>query len=184
MTTQIRAPAKQRGVTLIVGLIMMVLITVMVTTAFTLSKTNLKSVGNMQFRNEAIAAGNKAIEQVVGSWSMTTAPVADQINVDIDNDGSTDYVVDIAVPVCVSAMATTLLGDESSGSECEPLPDATVFCPPPTSTSIFTVVWDIDATVTGVSGGAKVRVRQGMSKSLSQAECNTACPPASGSPCV
>ena len=48
----------QRGITLFVGLIMLVLITLMVTSAFTLSTSNLKSVGNMQARDEAIAAAD------------------------------------------------------------------------------------------------------------------------------
>ena len=81
--------AAQRGATLVVGLIMLVLITVMVTSAFTLSSSNLKSVGNMQARDEAIAAGNRAIEQISAS-PFTDDPVAEEINVDIDTDGAPD----------------------------------------------------------------------------------------------
>ena len=64
---RIALPRAQRGVTLIIGLIMLVLITLMVTTAFMLSNTNLKAVGNMQFRDEAIAAANVATEDVLSS---------------------------------------------------------------------------------------------------------------------
>jgi Tfp pilus assembly protein PilX len=60
---QMTTPQKQRGVTLVIGLIMLVLITLMVISAFMLSNTNLKAVGNMQFRDEAIAAANVAIER-------------------------------------------------------------------------------------------------------------------------
>ena len=55
----------QRGVTLVVSLIVMILITMMVLAFLALSNSNFKSVGNMQFRNEATAAANKAIEQVI-----------------------------------------------------------------------------------------------------------------------
>ena len=56
-------PHAQHGATLVVGLIMLVLITLMVTSAFMLSSINLKSVGNMQFRDEAVAAANKNITE-------------------------------------------------------------------------------------------------------------------------
>src|SRR2546428_759824 len=85
----------QRGATLVVGLIMLLLITLMVSSAFMLSTTNLKSVGNMQFKDESIAAANKAIEQVLSSPFTTNPNALDNttINADINNDGITDYVV-------------------------------------------------------------------------------------------
>ena len=92
----------QRGAALLVGLIMLVLITLIVTSAFTLSTTDLKSVGNMQAKDEAIAAANQSIEQVLSS-PFTTSPAAEDINVDINNDGITDYTVHIATPTCVRA---------------------------------------------------------------------------------
>ncbi|HEX7971112.1 MAG TPA: hypothetical protein VF501_02685, partial [Thiobacillus sp.] len=92
----------QRGATLVVGLIMLVLITLMVTAAFMISTGNLRAVGNMQYRNEAIAAGNRAVEQVLSS-PFTNAPAAEQIFVDINNDGVPDYRADIATPTCIRA---------------------------------------------------------------------------------
>lgn len=44
---------------------MLVAITLLMVSAFTLSGGNLKVVGNMQYRNEAIAAANIAIEQTI-----------------------------------------------------------------------------------------------------------------------
>ena len=86
---RIKAPRSQSGATLIVGLIMLVLITVIVLSAFTFSSSNLKSVGNMQIREEALAAANLATEQVIAS-PFTDAPTAQEIvdaifvNVNID----------------------------------------------------------------------------------------------------
>lgn len=159
----------QRGATLVVGLIMLVLITLMVTTAFTLSTTNLKSVGNMQFRNEAIAAGNIAIERVLSS-PFTTAPSAEQILVDINNDGTNDYAVSIATPVCVrgSVAAPPVLSSVTLGSLM--------------STSYaWNTVWDIDATVTPTSdnpgaSGASAHVHSGVRVLLSQAQKDAVCP--------
>lgn len=182
MTHPFPSRAAQRGAVLIVGLIVLILITLMVTTAFKLSTTNLKSVGNMQSRNEAIAAANKALEQVIGSWDFATPSSVDHISVDIDNNGTTDYVVEIAAPVCVRAVASA--GGVDRGSECMPLGDGTYQCTSTDPERVFNVVWDIDATATGSSSGTRLKVRQGISRSLSQSQCDAACPPAPGTPCV
>lgn len=158
----------QRGVTLVVGMIMLVLITLMVTTAFTLSTTNLKSVGNMQFRNEAIAAGNSAIEMVLGS-PFTTAPAGQEILVDINNDGANDYTVSIATPVCVRAAVAA------------PPVLSSVTLPTMSTSYTWNTVWDIGATVTPTSGnpgasGTSVQVHAGTRVLLSQAQKNAVCP--------
>lgn len=159
----------QSGATLVVGLIMLVLITLMVTTAFTLSTTNLKSVGNMQFRNEAISAGNIAIERVLGS-PFATAPSAEQILVDINNDGANDYAVSIATPVCVR------------GSVAAPPVSSSVTLGTSMSTaSTWNTIWDIDATVTPTSdnpgaSGASAHVHSGVRVLLSQAQKDAVCP--------
>lgn len=97
-----RPPARQQGAALVVGMIMLVLITLMLITALNLGTTNFRAMSNMQFRNEALAAANLAIEQVM-STPFTAAPAAEAINVDIDNDADTDYVVNVAVPQCIYA---------------------------------------------------------------------------------
>ena len=162
-------PHAQRGATLVVGLIMLVLITLMVTSAFMLSSINLKSVGNMQFRDEAVAAANKAIEQVLGS-PFTAAPTEEEINVDIDNDGNIDYVVAIDTPTCIRA-------SQVGGSAVLPGTGSSVTLGlPPSAPPSFNTVWDIDATVTSVGTEAFVRVRQGVRVLLSQVQKNSVCP--------
>lgn len=166
---RIAQPHAQRGVTLVVGLIMLVLITLVVTSAFMLSSTNLKSVGNMQFRDEALAAANKAIEQALAS-PFTDAPSSSQIDVDIDNDGANDYVVDIEAPTCVrSAEVASAVSTPGSGSSI-----TLSFAPAPPPN--FNTVWDFDATVTDAGSGASIRVRQGVRKLLTQAQKNAVCP--------
>jgi PilX N-terminal len=170
----------QRGATLVVGLILLVLITLMVTAAIKSSTSNLKSVANMQSRNEAIAAANKAIEQTIGSWTFDTPASSDQISVDIDNNGTTDYVVDIAAPVCVRA--TPIATPEKPLGECHYDLGANPICddaPIP----LFNVIWDIDATATG-SSGTRVRVRQGVSLTIPKNKCDAACPAAAGAACA
>lgn len=147
----------QNGVTLVIGLIMLVLITLVITTAFSLSTTNLRSVGNMQVREEAIAAANMAIEMEVGSpFTNTLLAVVDRA-IDIDNDGTADYSVDIAAPVCMRASQAI---KESLSSVT--LPSSM------SSTLFWNTIWDFDATVTDEKSGASVQVRQGVRVLISQ----------------
>ena len=153
----------QRGVTLVIGLIMLVLLTLMVTTAFTLSNTNLKSVGNMQSRDEAIAAANKAIEQVLSS-PFTAAPTAEEINVDINNDNTTDYVVSIATPVCIRASIET---SATTSSITLGTGMSTV--------NSWNTIWDIEATVNDAKSGARTTVSAGTRVLLTQTQKDAVC---------
>ena len=158
----------QRGATLVVGLIMLVLITLLVTSAFTVSTSGLKSMGNMQVRDEAIAAGNKAIEQVVSS-PFTAAPAGETINVDLNNDGTTDYVVTFNTPTCVSASTIAATGVAPSSISL-----GSTFNP--TTSNLYETVWDLDANVTDPNGsGASVRMHQGVRVLLTQTQYSAVC---------
>jgi hypothetical protein len=164
---------RQRGVTLIVGLIMLILITLMVTTAFTLNTSNLKSVGNMQFRNESIAAANKAIEQSIGTdfpFGFLTVPNAQTITYDINNDGTTDYTIALAKPVCKEAtqLALGAIAGSCSGARGGSLAG----CPK----GNWNTVWDLDAIVKDAISGAEVRVRQGIRIEVTDSQHTAVCP--------
>ena len=162
------SPGSQNGATLIVGLIMLVLITLLVTSAFTLSTSGLKSVGNMQSRDEAIAAGNKAIEQVVSS-PFTASPAGDTIIIDLNNDGITDYVVTLNKPICVSVA-------EIPGTTVAPSSISLGSAFSTSTSNLFETVWDLDASVTDPNGsGATVRVHQGVRVLLSQTQVTAVC---------
>ncbi len=166
-------PRSQRGATLVVGLIMLVLITLMVTTAFMLSGTNLRSVGNMQFRNEAVAAANAAIEEVLSSLltgGSLISPPSQDISVDINNDDKPDYLVAINTPTCVRV-------SEVGGGGSPPGSGSSVTLGlPPGAPPAFNSLWDIDANVTDADTGASVRIRQGVRVVLTQVQKDAVCP--------
>ena len=90
-----RSPTRgvERGAALVVSLIMLVLITLMVIAALNLGTANFRAVSNTQFREQAIAAANVAIQDRVSS-SFDAAPADDHIpTVDLNNDGVADYTV-------------------------------------------------------------------------------------------
>ena len=156
----------QRGATLIVGLIMLVLLTLVVTSAFMLSTGNLRAVGNMQFRNEAIAAANMAIEQVLGSpFTNNPAAAAEPINVDMDNDGEIDYVVSIAEPVCIRATVAS-----------PSAPSSLSLGAAMSTASSWNTIWDVVADVNDATTGAAVQIRQGVRVLLTQSQKNAVCP--------
>ena len=160
--------SRQQGSALIMTLIMLVLMTVLVLSTFTLASTNLKSVANTQFHDEAIAAANAAIEQVISS-PFTNAPAPESINVDINNDGVTDYTVQFTKPACVSA-------SNVSGSSTPPsslsLPSAFNAA----GATFYDTVWDLDAQVTDLASGASAHVHQGVRVLLDQTQYTTVCP--------
>ncbi len=158
----------ERGAALVVSLIMLVLITLVVITALNIGSANFRAVSNTQFRDEAVAAAEVAIQQVITS-NFTLAPAAVSIDVDLDNDEAEvpDYVVDVEPPECIFAS----VADETDPSGEELDPSLTV-------ASTWNTVWELDATVApGSSAGeAAVRVRSGVRVLLSQAEKDTVCP--------
>ena len=151
----------QRGATLLVAMVMLVLLTLMVSSAFTLSTTNLKAVNNMQMREEAMAAANSAIELVISS-AFTTTPAAQDINIDLNNNGSTDYTVNVAVPQCVSY---TLAESASESSVTLGV----------MSDKTWDTLWDITATVNDAASGTNLTMRQGVLVRLNDAQKTNLC---------
>jgi len=156
----------QRGaITIFICMMMLLFITLMVTTAFSISKVNLQSVGNVQVRDEAISAAQTVIEQVVGSPFTDDPPAAVLVDfpVDMNGDGVDDYLVNLVEPACVRA---TRANSATASS---------VTLPGMTSTDAWNTVWELDATATETASGASVRVRQGVRKLLSEAEKDLVC---------
>lgn len=156
----------QQGTALVISLIMLALITLLVISAMNLASSGFRSVSNTQFRDEAIASANFAIQQVIGS-NFTVEPTAEDVEVDLDNDGTVDYLVNVAEPTCIFAEVAAS-ADPSSLA----LPVAM------TVASTWNTVWDIDASVApeNNAAGAAVRVRAGVRVLLTQAQRDTVCP--------
>ena len=158
---------RQRGATLVISLIMLTLITTLVTSAFTLSVTDVQSVNNRQLRDEAVAATNKAIEQLLSS-PFTNAPTGEAIDVDINNDGKMDYTVNFAAPQCVSA-------NELAGTSLPPSSLSLGSAFAVATSSYYQTVWDLDGNVLDIASGNSVRVRQGVRVLLTKAQFDAVC---------
>ncbi|TAN13148.1 MAG: pilus assembly protein [Burkholderiaceae bacterium] len=92
----------QRGATLIVTMIFLIILMLVVASAIKVTNVNTRVVGNMQTQSEAFAAAQQAIEQVI-SYDFTKLPQASTTTVDINNSGKagSTYNVSVAQPVCL-----------------------------------------------------------------------------------
>jgi Tfp pilus assembly protein PilX len=155
----------ERGAALVVSLIMLVLVTLLVITALNLGSSNFRAVSNTQFRDEAIAAADLAVQQVISS-DFTTVPTEEQVNVDLDDDGTVDYVVEVAEPQCIFAS----IAEETDPNGFRMPVQAGV-------ASTWNTVWEIDASVAPANNTseAAVRIRSGVRVLLDQNQVSDVC---------
>ena len=104
----------QRGTTLLIGLIMLVLLTLIGVSSINSSTSNLKVVGNMQYQQEVLGAAQASINKVLSKGSYfsdpSTAPTSD--TVDVTGDGAADYTVALTPP-CIVATKDILVSELS-----------------------------------------------------------------------
>ncbi|HEY6095964.1 MAG TPA: pilus assembly PilX N-terminal domain-containing protein [Gallionellaceae bacterium] len=92
---------RQHGATLITALVMLIVLTLLVISAIRSSSTNLRIAGNMQIKEEAIAAAQQATELVISNnFSGNPAAAASSVGVDINKDGVVDYTANVQTPLC------------------------------------------------------------------------------------
>jgi len=152
---QLRNIRHQRGATLIIGLIMLVLITLMMVSAFLMSSTNLKSVGNMQSREEATAAANFAIEKVI-ELDFDTIPSTQTIPVGFGQNLNTPrYQVAVNVLGCKRFSPAPLDEKDLSGVTSGV-----------SNPNEFDTVWELEAVVSDPGTGTRITVVQGVRKRL------------------
>ncbi len=171
-----RITKDQRGATLLISLVMLVMLTLFAISAIKLSSTNLQIVGNMQSRMEAEAAGKQAIEQVMSSAANFLSPPALGIDVDIDinNDATVDYTPHVDKPSCFSTKALTnadlippppamiTLADQKCISSTQDPATGVFIANASTAQSwCYDQKWELKATVTDSRTGAEVKQHQG-----------------------
>lgn len=179
----------QRGATLVVAMIFLVLMSLFAISAFTNSSTNLRVVGNMQARQEAITSAQIAVEKTISSTTFSTSPdavAANAVEVDIDRNGTNDYTVrmtpkpkcfrakpiktvelDASLPsdlVCMKSGVVTTGGLDAPGGAAA---SGNSLC----SNS----EWNIRAEVQDARTGTKVAVNQGVALRILETDAMNAC---------
>lgn len=180
----------QRGVTLIVALIMLVALAMLGIWAANSSTTNLRSVGNTQARDEALAAAVAAVEQTISTPLFTKEPAAvaaSPIPVDVDGDGNSDYTANLSPPPNCYRLRTLksleLEPDSAAdrvclGSSASPTSGIEVVgAAPPTGDSLCADGdLNVRAEVIDPRSSAKVAVNQGISVRILTTDATAICP--------
>lgn len=171
----------QRGVALIVSLIMLVAITLIAVSAANLVQSNLKVVQNMESRDMVRWAAYAALEEAISSRRFTDSSVAlfdDSCGdgsskcYDLNGDEVDDVTVTVAAPSCVIVEPIENAELDVFGSAA----DASCFLPPAIYSMCANSVWELEATATDALTGAEIVVRQGVGILTSLNRINTACP--------
>ncbi len=187
MTCNIRS---QRGATLMIALIMLVLLTMFALSALNSGTISLKITGNMQARNEALNTAQQSIETVLSSPLFISNPAnavlnpcgaANTICTDINGDGTPDYTTRLTPqPACVSVrpikvVELTLTNTEDLGCAAGQTQQFGVAGSVSGDSLCANTIWEITAVTTGNDTGAKVTVTQGIGARVSVDDTAGAC---------
>jgi hypothetical protein len=166
----------QRGIALLVVMIFLILMSLFAANTFRTAANNIRVVGNMQTKQEGLAAAQSAIEFVLSSETFTTAPELvsqSPVDVDMDGDGTLDYVVRISPqPNCyrVSTIPNCGVGSTNSNSlsgvVIEGQSDAGS-----SANACYLREWNVRALVSDPRTGMSVAINQGIAVPSSNNTC-------------
>jgi Tfp pilus assembly protein PilV len=172
-----RGPARrQQGLTLFVAMIILVMITLLVVSAFRVSNTNLKIVASMQGRQEATASAQAAVEQVLSSSFFTENPdivAQTPIDVDINGDSTIDYTVTMSKPACLRTAPVmvssppTKIELDCQGSSRYPGTTTPTWC--------SNTIWEVAGTTKDRITQAETTVRQGVGMMVEITNARSSC---------
>lgn len=174
---------RQQGLTLLVSMIMLIVLTLLVVSAIRFGNVNLRIANNTQAKAEATAAANVALEQVLDT--AKAAANLDQVNVGgksytVKTGGAT-YTVNTSKPTCNLTRPVTnaeLNPNDAADQKCFESQDqdkaitannSTTTAPSACNSQLWSVQADVDDGFTG----ARVTSVQGFSVRVSaQTTCN------------
>lgn len=163
----------QRGVVLIVVLIMLGVFSVIVMSMLGGSNINFKIAGNHQFRFEAKSAAQASIEAYISNPANFTIPLPEIdaiFSFDLDGNGTNDLSATVAPPVCLRSMPVKLAaldasdpGDDSCWKSGQSM-ESGVFGDSITNgnSDCAEISWDVKASVKDTSTDAAVVMHQGI----------------------
>lgn len=149
--------SRQRGVAMVIGMIMLVLLTLLVISAINSSSVNLRITANMQAQDEARAVAAQAIEKFVSNYTnfYPTPQAYPNVDYDINNDTTADFKVSVAAPVCKGA-AHQIPG---RSIDCENGVKSGLYC--------WDTLWEVSATASDTKTGVSQKVTQGFALTFS-----------------
>jgi len=178
---------REAGMTLVITLVLLLIIGVVGLSSLGGSERNLQIAGNMQQRQEALAASQSALELILSSSDFVRDPLAaaaSPIQVDLDGDGQSDREVRLdPAPACLRVRPIKM-------AELDPLSSTDLACmgssaqvsgrdfaSASTGDSLCSEsLWNVSAAVSDASTGAQVRIHQGVALRIVSTDALNACP--------
>ena len=142
-----RVSRRQRGTTLLIALIFLVILTLFAVSGMNTGVINLRTANNAQLMIEAEFAAQQQIEAVLNSvtpFVIGSLGAATTTNIDVNGDSYTDFVVTTQPPICLSMVPAPGYSYEFAASA-------------PKDT-----VWQVSATAADSTFGATATMRQGV----------------------
>lgn len=150
---------RQHGATLVVALVMLTLMTLITLAAINISAGNFKIISNVQFQQEATAAGQAAINQVLSKGSNLSEPDTSPRDLVVAVNG-VDYSVALDKPCLRSARDITSM--PLTDPDIWKCTDSAAYKPGlPAGTMCAQVIWQVTANVNDDKTNAKVQLVQG-----------------------
>jgi len=186
-----RSIRRQRGTTLVIALIMLVLLTLFAVSSLNTSRTNLKVVGNMQNKNEALNASQQTIEAVISTPQFIANPAnavptpcgaANTMCTDVTGDGVADFTTTLTPqPTCVAVTPIknanlVLTNPDDLGCSAGQQQQFGVSGAVTGDSLCSQTVWDIKAKTVSATQNTTVTVTQGIGVRVSNDNAASACP--------
>jgi type II secretory pathway pseudopilin PulG len=190
----VSARLQQGGATLVIALIMLAVISLLAASALGTVNMNLRVVGNMQSRAEALDAAQQAIETVISTPQFIADPEnavpdpcgsANTLCTDLDGDGTPEYVTRLdPAPSCISSRPVK--ASELNLAKAEDLACAAGRGRPAGvaggGSLCADTAWDITAETESTFSRTKVTVTQGIAVRVSAADAEAMCGSGAGAP--
>ena len=181
---------RQEGATLVIALIMLAVMALLAVSTLSTTNMNLKVVGNMQWRGEALNAAQQAIETVISTPLFIANPedavlnpcgAANTLCTDLNGDGTAEYITRLnPAPSCVSVKA--IKESELNLSSAEDLSCSAGQAKQSGVAGIASgdslcadTAWDITAETSSTFSGTKVTVTQGVAVRVSAVDAAALC---------
>lgn len=185
-----KSSRRQRGATLLIALIMLVLLTMFAISSLNTANTNLRVVGNMQAKSEATNVAQEAIETTLSTTQFISNPTnavlnpcgaANTLCTDINGDGTNDFTTVLSpAPKCVTVIpiknANLILSNaEDLGCSAGQAQQFGIAGAVSGDSLCSNTVWEINAVTTGAGSGASVTLTQGIGVRISTDDAGSSC---------
>jgi len=180
---------RQSGMTLVVALVMLVLITLLAMTTFNLGKSSIQVVNNMQNRDEGIAASRSVLDEAMSSTRFFDTPndALDQpcLNsnhrcFDLNGDGVIDIVTSLSAAKCVKVRTIKtneleLSSEEDRNCSVGASGNSGIVGSDKGNSMCADSTWEMTATSQDQQAQSEVQVVQGVAMRVATTNIETSC---------